>query len=68
MILAGDIGGTKTVLSLLAVEGSTLRPAREEVFASRDHATFAHFGWIGNEPLTCSSTARSKQTNVGCAL
>jgi glucokinase len=41
MILAGDIGGTKTVLALYDAAGAGLRQAREGTFPSRDHATFA---------------------------
>lgn len=37
MILAGDIGGTKTVLGLFEEAGGTLRAAREETFPSRSH-------------------------------
>jgi glucokinase len=40
MILAGDIGGTKTVLALFQPDGKTLVPVREETFPSRQHATF----------------------------
>lgn len=40
MILAGDIGGTKTVLALFELDGETLKPVREATFPSRAHATF----------------------------
>src|SRR6266702_3525131 len=40
MILAGDIGGTKTVLALFEPEGDTLRLVRDATFSSRAHATF----------------------------
>ena len=40
MILAGDIGGTKTVLALFKPSGEKLEPVREAKFPSRDHATF----------------------------
>ena len=40
MILAGDIGGTKTVLALFESEGKVLRTVVEATFPSRDHATF----------------------------
>jgi len=40
MILAGDIGGTKTVLALFQPNGDTLQPVREATFPSREHATF----------------------------
>jgi glucokinase len=38
MILAGDIGGTKTVVALLEAAGSGLRTIREESFSSPGHA------------------------------
>lgn len=37
MILAGDIGGTKTVIGLFTEAGGTLRAARAETFPSRSH-------------------------------
>ena len=40
MILAGDIGGTKTVLALFEPEGDGLRLVRDATFPSRDHPTF----------------------------
>ncbi len=40
MILAGDIGGTKTVLALFEPDGGELKPVREATFPSRSHATF----------------------------
>ena len=40
MILAGDIGGTKTALALFEPEGGLLRPVRKGKFPSREHATF----------------------------
>ena len=40
MILAGDIGGTKTALALFEPEGHHLRRVRDARFPSRDHATF----------------------------
>jgi glucokinase len=39
MILAGDIGGTKTVLALYDEAGGGLRPVREETFPSREHGS-----------------------------
>ena len=39
-ILAGDIGGTKTLLGLFAVDGERLHVERQEKFGSGDHATF----------------------------
>lgn len=40
MILAGDIGGTKTRLALARVRGATLQLSHEREFASGDYATF----------------------------
>jgi len=40
MILAGDIGGTKTVLALFEPDGEGLRLVRDATVPSRDHATF----------------------------
>lgn len=39
MILAGDIGGTKTVLGLFSQESGPNRPLTEEVFSSADHGS-----------------------------
>ncbi|HZY88350.1 MAG TPA: glucokinase [Gemmataceae bacterium] len=39
MILAGDVGGTKTVLALFDDAGGELRPVRDATFPSRDHAS-----------------------------
>jgi glucokinase len=39
MILAGDIGGTKTLLALFDDQGGTLRLQREAIFPSRDFAS-----------------------------
>lgn len=38
MILAGDIGGTKTRLALFRIKGRRFIPVREEVFSSRNYA------------------------------
>jgi len=40
MILAGDIGGTKTNLALLIEKGTKLNQVREATFANREHRTF----------------------------
>jgi glucokinase len=40
MILAGDIGGTKTVLALFEQSGDALESVRESTFPSRAHASF----------------------------
>jgi glucokinase len=39
MIVAGDVGGTKTALALMEIDGDTLRPVREAVFPSREHGS-----------------------------
>jgi glucokinase len=39
MILAGDVGGTKTVVALYESERAGLRPVRESVYLARDHAS-----------------------------
>ncbi len=39
MILAGDVGGTKTHLALFAPDSSPRRPAHEDLFASHDFAS-----------------------------
>src|SRR5207244_8250547 len=41
MLLAGDIGGTKTVLALFEEAGGELKKFREAKFPSLEHATFA---------------------------
>jgi glucokinase len=38
LILAGDIGGTKTILALYSVHGGALRAAAKETYASKDHS------------------------------
>ena len=40
MILAGDIGGTKTALALFEPDGTHLRKVRDAKFPSRGHASF----------------------------
>jgi len=37
MILAADLGGTKTVLALFDAEAGIERPLREEMFSSREY-------------------------------
>lgn len=39
MIVAGDIGGTKTVVALFEEAGATLTPVRDETFKSKDHSS-----------------------------
>ena len=40
MILAGDIGGTKTILAIARSEGERVEIVREQAFASREYAHF----------------------------
>jgi glucokinase len=39
-VLSGDIGGTKTRLAIMTVEGNRLRTEREQSYPSRDYAEF----------------------------
>lgn len=39
-VLSGDIGGTKTRLAVISVDGTKLRTEREQSYASRDYAVF----------------------------
>jgi glucokinase len=39
MILAGDIGGTKTALGLFSQESGPGRPLKEEIFFSAEHGS-----------------------------
>src|SRR4051794_31496023 len=54
MILAGDIGGTKTVLALFEPDGDGLCLVRDATFPSREHASFeeilAKFRDLGPTP------------------
>ncbi len=38
-VLAGDIGGTKTLVALFEVEGDAFRTVREQSYPSREHAS-----------------------------
>ncbi len=40
MILAGDIGGTKTNLALFEIDGDQLTTVHDQTFPSREHGTF----------------------------
>lgn len=39
-VLSGDIGGTKTRLAVIEVNGTQVRTVREQSYASRDHTAF----------------------------
>ena len=39
MILAGDIGGTKTIIGLFEETGKRLHAIREETFPSQNYST-----------------------------
>lgn len=58
-ILAGDIGGTKTILALFSEEGKGLRPLREETFPSGDYPDFGEalkeFLKEGKPALRCAA-------------
>jgi glucokinase len=77
VILAGDIGGTKTVIGLLEEAGDRLRTVREETFPSKSHGTLEEilerFLGGGSRPAVraaCFGVAgpvvegRSKTTNL----
>lgn len=53
MILAGDIGGTKTHLALFTVDGGALRRARSETFRSADFSSLEAViaAFAGGAPL-----------------
>lgn len=55
MILAGDIGGTKTVIGLFEQVGKRLRLVREETFPSRQYRTFDEILGRFLEPGSCPS-------------
>jgi glucokinase len=64
MILAGDIGGTKTVLALFERSGEDLKSVRESTFPSRDHGTFEE---ILREFLGASPDQRPEAACFGVA-
>jgi glucokinase len=59
MILAGDVGGTKTAIALFEREPTGLREASEEIFASGDHA--------GLEPILEQFLDRHRGVRVDAA-
>src|SRR5438874_13467933 len=73
MILAGDVGGTKTILALFD-EADGLRAVREETFGSQDHpsleAILGEFHSTGGVQAACFGVAgpvidgKSQTTNL----
>ena len=59
MILAGDIGGTKTVLALYEGNPSVEQPIQQEVFPSREYRTFREMleRFLGDGPHRSIETA-----------
>lgn len=77
MILAGDVGGTKTVLGLFRAEGPRLELVRSDTFRSADHpslgsvvSAFLQAGAAGSVEAACFGVAgpviggRIKATNL----
>lgn len=60
MILAGDVGATKTILGLFRPSAARLRPVREAVFRSSDHPSFT--------ALAESFLSEGKQKIRACAI
>ena len=80
MILAGDIGGTKTVLALYTKEDGVKKPLREEKYSSSDYdsleAVIAEFLGAGDEKPEAASfgvagpvvSGRAKVTNLSWTI
>jgi glucokinase len=64
MILAGDVGGTKTVLALYALDAGRLVERQREVFPSREHAGL---GEILEKFLASHRGARIQAAGFGVA-
>src|SRR5574337_66444 len=64
MILAGDIGGTKTVIGLFEEAGSRLRAIREDTFPSQSYSTLEE---ILNQFLGVGSRASVRVACFGVA-
>jgi glucokinase len=64
MILAGDIGGTKTVLALVDPGAGVTQPAYEQRFPSKENDSLDAIVFEFLDPRFQSSTARRR---VGCA-
>jgi glucokinase len=59
MILAGDIGGTKTNLAFFEAQGRGLMPVAEDTFASREHASL-------NDIVRCFASAYTLPIDSAC--
>jgi glucokinase len=59
VILAGDVGGTKTHLALFTPGGSPRHPEREQLFASHEHASLESLAraFLGGRPAQPVSRA-----------
>jgi glucokinase len=78
MIVAGDIGGTKTVVALFEEEGNSLRLVRDETFKSKEHTSLEQIlgKFLRGEKLTggCFGVAgaviegRAQTTNLPWSL
>jgi glucokinase len=64
MILAGDVGGTKTILALFATSKRKLRKLRERSFPSQEHSSFEA---IVEEFLAEAPAGRVRRAVVGVA-
>ncbi len=64
MILAGDVGGTKTILALFDVEGGDVRCLRKEQFSSVHYPTFTE---LLATFLTDADCAQIKAVCIGVA-
>lgn len=52
VILAGDIGGTKTRLAMFQADGNRLRPLQQQMFQSRDYSGLGEIlhEWLSRQP------------------
>jgi len=60
MILAGDIGGTRTRLAAFETEGSKLKCVIEKTYASQDHSGLAEIvaDFVKTEGIPVADAAR----------
>ncbi len=60
MILAGDIGGTKTVVALFERRDDRLELRRDATFPSRDHASLEEIlvRFLEGHPAACPACSR----------